>query len=70
MYGNMGEEFRFMGLGWIILLGVMALIIYLIRMKPDSKSAIDILDKRYAKGEISEDEYETKKRVLNLKDIQ
>lgn len=32
----------------------------------DSDSTIDILDKRYARGEIKKEEYEEKKRVLNL----
>ena len=30
----------------------------------DSDSAIEILDKRYASGEINKDEYEEKKRTL------
>jgi uncharacterized membrane protein len=31
-----------------------------------SDSAMDVLDKRYAIGEINKEEYEEKKRTLNL----
>jgi putative membrane protein len=31
----------------------------------DSDSSVDILDKRYALGEINREEYEEKKRILN-----
>ncbi len=32
--------------------------------KDEEESALDILDKKYARGEIEKDEYEEKKRVL------
>jgi len=34
------------------------------RQNKGQNSAIDILDKRYASGEINKDEYEEKKRIL------
>ncbi len=62
-YGMMGGFG--MGFGWIIPLLFMAMIIYFINslIKGDS-SAKEILDKRYADGEIDEEEYKAKKAAL------
>jgi len=35
----------------------------------DSESAMEILDKRYASGEINKDEYEEKKRTLTDRNL-
>ena len=66
----------FMGFGWIIWLAIIAIAVWLIlrfttknRIKGDTsrgKSSIDILDERYAKGEIDKEEYEERKsKILN-----
>lgn len=57
-----------MGIGWLtVLLLIVALIYFLNGNNKENSSAIDILDKRYANGEIDEEEYKTKKE--NLKKI-
>jgi len=62
-YGSMGGFG--MGFGWIIPLLFIAMIIYFINslLKGDA-SAQEILDKRYADGEISQEEYRVKKAAL------
>lgn len=70
MTGNMGWG---MGFGWII--GLIILIVFILiiirNLKPDkeksnltTKSALDILNERYAKGEIDKNEYLSKKQDL------
>ncbi|WP_457747102.1 SHOCT domain-containing protein [Sulfurimonas sp.] len=55
-----------MGLGWIIpLLLIFALFYLFTNFKESEESASDILDKKYANGEINEEEY--KRRKANLK---
>lgn len=54
-----------MGLGWLIpLLFIIALIYFINGNKKEELSAKDILDKRYANGEIDEQEYKTKSEAL------
>jgi len=54
-----------MGFGWLILILFIAAIFYFINgNKNGDVSAKDILDKRYANGEIDEEEYQTKKDNL------
>lgn len=54
-----------MGITWLIpLLLVIALIYFVAGSKRDDLSARDILDKRYANGEIDEDEYKRKRDEL------
>ncbi|MEN4053414.1 MULTISPECIES: SHOCT domain-containing protein [Sulfurimonas] len=60
-----GFEFG-MGFGWIIPLILIFWLFYLIgNTREKEESAQDILDKKYANGEINEEEY--KRRKANLK---
>ena len=55
-----------MGLGWLIPLLTIAIIFYLILEKrKERSSAQDILNKRYANGEIDKEEYEERSRHLS-----
>lgn len=68
-YGMGGGWFG-MGLWWILLVALVVVLgVWLFRRAGDGASAPretarDILDKRYARGEIGRDEYEQKKRDL------
>ncbi len=54
-----------MGLGWIIpLLLIFALFYFINTNNSDKESAQDILDRKYANGEIDEEEYKRKKELL------
>jgi len=56
-----------MGFGWLVPLLIIAILFYLFRDKTNKKNkseAQDILDKRYASGGISKEEYEEKSRFL------
>ncbi|MDD5160765.1 MAG: SHOCT domain-containing protein [Sulfuricurvum sp.] len=53
-----------MGFGWLIVLLVIILILYVINNNKEEQSAQDILDKRYANGEIDDTEYKIKKADL------
>jgi putative membrane protein len=64
-----------MGFGWIFMIAFWALIIlgviYLVKLlaggskdRKNHESALDILKKRYANGEISKEEFETKKKDI------
>ena len=69
-FGFMG----FMGIFWIVILGLIIWAVAAAVHKPDQNgnqgsgsgtdSALDILKKRYARGEIDKNEYEDKKRDL------
>ena len=70
-YGGIGMVFA--AIWWVI---IIALIILLARWllggsrhqkmwRPGEKSALEILEERYAKGEIDKDEFEAKKKDLN-----
>ena len=76
-YGGYG--YGMMGFGWgfimmigiliLIILAVVALIRFVQRSSPNSSinsgsKALEILNERYARGEISDEEYKTKKAVL------
>jgi len=62
--------FGMMGVGWIFTILILALIIIgiiaLIKVvaRPENKSALNILEERYAKGEISKKELEQKKKDI------
>ena len=58
---------------WLILLGVVVLCIFIYAGKKKKKTkkrkdAIKILNERYAKGEISKEEYLEHKEILQSKD--
>lgn len=54
-----------MGVVWLVpLLLIVAFIYFIIGNKKEDLSARDILDKRYANGEIDEDEYKRKRDEL------
>ena len=71
MYGPNGGWMFFHFLFWIlIIIGVVLLIVWLVRQpgrygrERGEETALDILKKRYAKGEISKEEYEKMKDDL------
>lgn len=69
MFDLMGYGFGFHGFGMFLFWGVVLVLIFWL-FKEDSKgnvqnqSAIEILNSRYAKGEISETEYLNKKKDI------
>ena len=67
MYDYMGFGMGgYMGLFWLIPLGLIiwVAIVVLDSRKEQSKSSLDILRERYAKGEIDQQEFEQKRREL------
>lgn len=72
--GMMGYGMWFGGLLWIlILIGVIAVIVFLVRSLPSSRpdhagdegmTALKLLNERYARSEIDREEYQEKKRDL------
>jgi len=57
---------------WVlILVGIIALVIWVIQrsdavnVAPQKESALDILKKRYARGEIDKEEFEEKRKLLS-----
>jgi len=75
MYGN-GPWGMMGGYGgwimWILFLVILAFVVYLVMRwaRPEgthgAETPLDILKKRYAKGEITHDEFEEKKKILGL----
>ena len=76
MLHNVGDFGWGMGIGWVlmllfwglIILGIMALMKWLrssSSRETGKKTALDILDDRYARGEIDSEEYQRKKVDLN-----
>jgi len=62
----MGGGWLFMALFWgLVLAGIIALVVLIARRseshRTDSESAMDVLKKRYAKGEINREEFERMK---------
>jgi len=61
-----------MGLGWILILVVVAVVVWLLvrgqlsvsGLGAERPGALDILKERYARGEIDREEFEQKKRDL------
>ncbi len=67
-YGMMGGMWIFGLIFWIlVLIGLALLIKYLLQStgaRKTEESALEILKKRYAKGEINKEEFEEKKKDL------
>jgi putative membrane protein len=64
-----------MGWWWIIGLIIVIAVVWMVVKSmntnsranlPSGKSALDILKERYARGEITKEEFEEKKRALNI----
>lgn len=64
-----------MGFGWLVGLVLIGLLIWVVKIgmdngrshgmnSPHEETALDILKKRYARGEIDQQEYEAKKKLL------
>ena len=71
MSGGMGFWMVFNMIFWLlIIIGIVFLIFWAVNkfkgaeQKPEEESALDILKKRYARGEINQEEFEEKKRNL------
>jgi putative membrane protein len=60
-----GHSWGMMGFGWLIPLLIIGIVFYLFQDRKKHRSdAQDILDKRYASGGISKEEYEEKSKHL------
>jgi putative membrane protein len=53
-----------MWIGWFVPVLILLIIFYMFQNKSDTLSAKDILDKRYANGEIDDEEYKTKRDAI------
>lgn len=69
MYGSMMDGFMGFGMwfGWLVVVAPVAAVVWFAARTArgtTASSARDILDQRYARGEIGRDEYEQKRRDL------
>jgi putative membrane protein len=72
MYGpNGGQMWFFPFFGVLIIIGIILLIVWIVQKsggpsgRRDEKTALDILKERYARGEISGEEFERMKKDLS-----
>ena len=70
MYGWHGFSGGFMWVFWILSVAALIWFVFFVARgrndaPPREKSALEILQARYARGEIDRDEFEQKKRDLN-----
>jgi putative membrane protein len=72
MDGGMGIWMLFNMVFWIlVIIGIVLLVVWIARMAGKGErskveeSALDILKKRYARGEITKEEYEERKRDIS-----
>lgn len=70
MHGYFGEGFHMMGFGWILITIIIATIVWLLvkENKNTSKTPQDILDERYAAGDIDLKEYQERSQHLKNKE--
>lgn len=70
MYGGCGTMGAWSILLWIALLAIIALVLYQVlksgRQAGARENPLDILKARYARGEITKEEFEAKKKDLGL----
>ena len=71
-YGTMGGYGFLSIFFWIlVIIGIVLLVVWLVRTAPYwqqrrvEESAMDILKKRYASGEINREEFEEKKKIIS-----
>ncbi len=64
----MGGGWVMMIIWWVVIIAVVAVVVKLLTPQkwqlPKEDTAIELLKKRYARGEISKDEFEEKKKDL------
>ena len=57
-----------MGVGWLVFLGLIVVLVVLLTRQhgasPPRRGAHDVLDERFARGEIDEDEYRRRRDAL------
>lgn len=64
-YNGMWGFPGWMTIVWVILLAATFIIVYkMVNNKTQRETPLDILKKRFARGEISKEEYEEKKKTL------
>ena len=66
MGSGMSGMMLLMAIGWLLLVGAVAVAIWwlLNRRRSAGDLALDVLRKRYARGEITREEFESKRRDL------